>query len=49
MRGHDPHLSAVPAPLWRDPGFARETATNVQSVPVADRNRLGSSLWMRTI
>ncbi len=45
---HDPQLSAVLAPLWRDPEFARETAMNVQPVQGADRSGLGSSFWMRT-
>jgi hypothetical protein len=44
----DAQLSAVLAPLWRDPGFARETASNDQPVQGADRSGLGSSFWMRT-
>jgi len=45
---HDPKLSAVLAPLWRDPGFAADTPAKVQPVQVADRSGLGSSFWMRT-
>ena len=45
---HDPELSAVLAPLWRDPRFAPGDAAEGQRAPVADRSGLGSSFWMRT-
>lgn len=44
---HDPELSAVLAPLWRDPRFAA-VPTNGQLVQVADGSGRGSSFWMRT-
>ena len=45
---HDPELSAVLAPLWRDPRFAPGGAAEGQRAPVADRSGLGTSFWMRT-
>ena len=45
---HDSELSAVLAPLWRDPRFASGSPTNGRAVQVADRSGLGSSFWMRT-
>ncbi len=45
---HDPELSAVLAPLWRDPGFAPSISTDGQPAAVADRSGVGSSFWMRT-
>ena len=45
---HDPELSAVLAPLWRDPRFAPDSAAKGQRAAVADRSGLGSSFWMRT-
>ena len=45
---HDPELSAVLAPLWRDPGFAPPISTDGQSAAMADRSGVGSSFWMRT-
>jgi len=46
--GHDPELSAVLAPLWHDPKFAPDTATEGQRTRVADRSGMGTSFWMRT-
>ena len=46
--GHDPELSAVLAPLWRDPSFAPAVATDGQPAAMADRSGQGSSFWMRT-
>jgi len=45
---HDPELSAVLAPLWRDPSFAADAATGGRSAPVSDRSGSGTSFWMRT-
>jgi hypothetical protein len=45
---HDPELSAVLAPLWRDPSFAPVAPINGQRAQVPDRSGLGSSFWMRT-
>lgn len=44
----DSELSAVLAPLWRDPRFAPAAPPNGQPRQVADRSGLGSSFWMRT-
>ena len=45
---HDPELSAVLAPLWRDPRFAPSASPDGQPAPVADRSGMGTSFWMRT-
>jgi len=45
---HDPPLSAVLEPLWRDPHFAPGLPANVRPAAVVDRSGMGSSFWMRT-
>ena len=44
----DPELSAVLAPLWRDPRFAFNAIHNGKVARVPYRNTLGASFWMRT-
>jgi predicted O-methyltransferase YrrM len=46
--GHDPQLSAVLAPLWRDPQFAPQPPANAPPTAAVDRSGMGSSFWMRT-
>lgn len=44
----DSELSAIMAPLWRDPLFAPEPQAKEDALPPAEKCGKGTSFWMRT-